>query len=152
PSNNNGSSVSSQAVTAVVPVQFGILAGAIALNPQTGLYEEHVVVTNTGLGTVLGVRLYVDGLRTNVTLYNASGTNAGRPYAQYNSALNPNQTVSFTLEFYNPTRQPFTNSLDAELILNPLTLVSNSSGATPITRVFVDSRIAGQPRFVIEFT
>jgi uncharacterized repeat protein (TIGR01451 family) len=69
PANNNGSSAASQVVTAVVPVQFGILAGTIALNPQTGLYEEQVVVTNTGLGTVLGVRLYVDGLRTNVTLY-----------------------------------------------------------------------------------
>ena len=148
PANNNGSSASSQVATLVVSTPFGVLAGTNVLNPQTGLYEEKVVVTNISGLTVLGVRLYVDGLRTNVFLYNASGTNAGRPYAQYNSSLNPNQTVTFTLEFYTPTRQPFTNSLDAEVITNPITLVTNSIGGTAITRVFMDPR---QGRFVIEF-
>ena len=149
PANNNGSSAGSQVVTLVVNSPFGLLAGTNTLNPQTGLYEEKVVVTNISGLTVLGVRLYVDGLRTNVTLYNASGTNAGRPYAQYNSSLNPNQTVTFTLEFFNPTRQPFTNSLDAEIITNPITLATNTVGGTAITRIFMDPR---NNRFVIEFT
>jgi hypothetical protein len=91
-----------------------------------------------------------------VVLYNASGTNASNtfgvnaPYAQYNSSLNPSQTVTFTLEFYNPYRLAFTNSLDAEAINNPQNLGTNASGATPITRVFMDTRTA-PPRFVIEF-
>ena len=151
PANNNGSAGSSQVGTAVVTAQFGILVGTNVLNAQTGLYEEQVVVTNISAVTVLGVRLYVDGLRSGVQLYNASGTNAGRPYAQYNSSLNPNQTVTFLLEFYNPSRLAFTNSLDAEAITNLLTLTTNSAGATAITRVFMDTRTTGQPRFVIEF-
>ena len=31
---------------------YRILAGTNVLNPQTGLFEEHVVVTNTGFATV----------------------------------------------------------------------------------------------------
>ncbi len=153
PANNNGSAGNSQVTTTVVAVpQFGILAGTNVLNPQTGLFEEQVVVTNTGFATVLGIQLYVDGLRSGVQLYNASGTNPGRPYVQYNSSLNPGQTVSFLLEFYVPDRQPFTNSLSAVAITNPVTLLTNNAGATPITRVFMDTRTTGQPRFVIEFT
>jgi hypothetical protein len=153
PANNNGSAGNAQVTTTVVAVpQFGILAGTNVLNPQTGLFEEHVVVTNTGFATVLGVQLYVDGLRSGVQLYNASGTNAGRPYVQYNASLNPGQTVGFLLQFFVPDRQPFTNSLSAVAITNPVTLLTNNAGATPITRVFMDTRTTGQPRFVIEFT
>jgi hypothetical protein len=121
------------------------------LNPQTGLFEERVVVTNIGPSTVLGVRLYVDGLRSGVWLYNASGTNASRPYAQSNSALDPNQTVTFLLEFYVANHLPFTNSVEAEPISDPLAAVANAAGAVPVTRVFMDTRIPGQPRLVVEF-
>jgi uncharacterized repeat protein (TIGR01451 family) len=149
--NNDGTASAAQVATAITVPQFGILASNATLNPQTGLYEEQVVVTNTSAGTVLGVRLYVDGLPSGVQFYNASGTNAGRPYAQYNSSLNPLQTVTFTLEFYNPRRVAFTNSLDAEAITTPLMYATNSTGSVAITRVFMDTRTTGQPRFVIEF-
>jgi uncharacterized repeat protein (TIGR01451 family) len=150
--NNNGTANNSVVVTTVLAVpQFGIRAGTNELNPQTGLFEQQVIVTNTGVSTVLGVRLYVDGLRSGVQFYNASGTNAGRPYAQYNSSLNPNTTVTFLLEFYVPDRRPFTNSLSAEALTNVLSIVINSTGSTPVPLPFLDTRIPGQTRFVIQF-
>ena len=119
-------------------------------DPQTGLFEQHDTVTNTGLSTAAAVRLLVGGLRTNVYLYNAAGTNGRRAYVQYNASLNPGQTVTFVLEFYVPDRQPFTNTLEAQAVL-PATAGTNSAGAVAVTLVFVDRRIAGEPRFVVEF-
>jgi hypothetical protein len=37
-----------------------------------------------------------------VSLYNAVGTNGGRPYVQYNAPLNPGETVIFLLESASP--------------------------------------------------
>ena len=152
PGNNNGSSTNSQAATilATAQGQFGLLTGAIVLNPQTGLFEQSVSITNTGPLTAAAVRLYVDGIRSGVQLYNASGINNGRPYAQYNLPLNPKQTVAFLLEFLVPDRGLFTDTLQAVAVLPAATIPAGGNGFT-ISRAFTDTHIPGSPRFVIEF-
>ena len=57
--NNSGVTPSARVLTAVSVAQFGILAGAPIFNPQTGLFEEQVMVTNNAAVTILGFRLYV---------------------------------------------------------------------------------------------
>jgi len=64
--------------------------------------------------------------------------------------LDPNQTVQFVLEFYDGDRRSFTNSLEAQAVL-PDSSGTNSGTGMAISRAFIDSRIAGSPRFVIEF-
>ncbi len=153
PANNNGASTNSQAVTTVATAQgqFGIsIYATITLNPQTGLYEQSVTVTNTGPVTAAAVKLYVDGLRSGVQLYNATGTDAGRPYVQYNAPLNPGQAVTFLLQFYIPDRGSFTDSFQAVAILPAAT--GSVSGGFAINRTFIDTRVSGSPRLVIEFT
>ena len=150
PTNNTGVSPASQVQTTVGPAQFNFLAGTPTLNPQTGLYEEAVTVTNSGTVTVAGFQLYVGGLRSGVSLFNATGTNNGLPYVQYNSAVNPTNTVSLILEFYNPSRLAFTNSLSAVAILPPNTGTSGTNGSVLINRVFLDNRFT-PARVVVEF-
>ena len=167
--NNNGTLPASQAATVVAVPQFNVVAGTNvtqlapgtyrvttnAFNPQTGLYEEVVTVTNTGTTTVAGVRLLVSGLRSGVTLYNATGTNGGTPYVEYDGPLNPTNTVppfavTFTLEFYDALRVAFTNTVTAVAILPPGTVSVGTNGVT-VTNVFMDTRIAGDTRFVVEW-
>jgi hypothetical protein len=138
--------------------QFGVRAGTNVFNPQTGLFEESVTVTNIGASTAAAIRLLVTNInstngvpRTNVYLYNATGTNAGISYVQYNAPLDPGQTVNFTLEFYVADRRPFTNSFIVQEVL-PASTGTNAAGGVPIDREFMDLRIVGSPRFVIEFT
>jgi len=159
PDNNNGSAVSARVITVVLPTLFGISSGTNVFNPQTGLYEQTVVITNiTGI-TVAAVRLLVGDFatpggipRSDVWLWNATGTNVdGRRYVQYNAPLDPGQFVPLRLEFYNPTRQPFTNSLEAEAVL-PAPATTNISGGVDIDVAFTDNREPGSPRFVIEWT
>ena len=149
--NNDGTASASQVRTVVAPSQFALLAGTPVFNPQTGLFEESVVVTNVGATTVAGVRLYVSGLRSGVTLYNATGTTNGTPYLEYDSAVDPSNTVAFALEFYDVNRQPFTDTLTAVAILPPNNSTTSSNGVA-IIREFVDTRIPGDMRFVIEFS
>jgi uncharacterized repeat protein (TIGR01451 family) len=150
PTNNAGSSLVLQVLPAASSAQFGWFQGPAVLNPQTGLYEEPVIVTNTGAATVAGVRLYVGGLRSGVTLYNATGTTNGTPYVEYDASLNPVSTVTFTLEFYDANRLAFTNTLTAVEI--PFTsLPSAGTNGVAVTTEFMDTRIVGDTRFAIEF-
>jgi len=150
PTNNNGVSPGSQAQTVVAPVQLNVIAGTPVLNPQTGLFEETVTVTNSGAVTVLGFRLRVTALTSGVTLYNATGTTNGAPYVDYLFPLNPSNSVGLILEFYNPLRRAFTNTLSVEAILPGDISLSSTNHSVAVSRVFTDTR-NDDLRFVIEF-
>jgi hypothetical protein len=158
-SNNDGSAAFSRVTTFVAPVAFGVRQGTNVFNPQTGLYEQLVGVTNLSGSTVAAFQVLVGDFastngtpRTNVWLWNATGTNFdGRRYVQYNLPLDPGSNATVRLEFYNPTRVPFTNSIEIVATL-PTPAVTNLSGGVVIDRAFTDLRIAGEPRFVIEWT
>jgi len=136
-------------VTASLSSGFLISAGTNIFNPQTGLFEQRVTVTNTGTNTAAAVRLLVGGLRGGVALYDASGTNSGRPFVQYNAPLNPGQAVTFRLEFYVPDRHPFNDTLEAQAVLPIAPTIA--TGGVVIDRKFMDNRIPAEPRFVIEW-
>jgi uncharacterized repeat protein (TIGR01451 family) len=147
PTNNTGVTPASRAVTEIGVAQFSILAGTPVFNPQTGLYEETVTVTNNAATTILGFRLHVGGLTNNVTLYNASGTTNGVPFVNYNFPVDPSNAVSLILEFYNPTRQAFTHTLWAEAILPTATGTISTNGAAAAS-IHADPRTG---RVFIEF-
>ena len=151
PTNNTGVLPVARVQTLVALPQFGILAGTPVFNPQTGLYEEQVTVTNTGTITVAGIQVYVGGLRSGVWLWNATGTNAGVPYLQYSSPIDPGNSVHFVLEFYNPSRTAFTNTLTVVAIVPSITTMSGFTNSVPINKIFTDTRTS-PTRFIIEWT
>ena len=73
---------------------------AMHLNLQTGLFEQKVRVSNPTYSTFNAVRVYVTGLQSGVTVYNASGSTNGVPYVQSNQAVPPGSYVDFTIEYY----------------------------------------------------
>jgi uncharacterized repeat protein (TIGR01451 family) len=144
----------------VLSAQFGVRQGTNVFNPQTGLYEQLVTVTNApGNPTVPAFQVLVGDIRgtngiarTNVWLWNYTGTNVdGRRYVQYNSPLDPGSNATVRLEFYNPLRTPFTNSIEIVATL-PAAAVTNLSGGVVVDRTFWDYRTAGDSRLVIEWT
>jgi len=150
PTNNTGVLPNAQAQTQVTLPQFTLLAGLPVLNPQTGLYEEQVTVTNSGNVTVAGIQLYTGGLRSGVSLYNAAGTNGGVPYVQYAFPLDPSSTVHFVLEFYNPSRLAFTNSLYVVAYVPANNTTAGTNNSIAVNTVFADLR-SNPPRIVIEW-
>jgi len=71
-------------------------------NPQTGLLEQTIRITNVGTSAVASARVVLTGL-TN-WLFNAVGTNNGNPFVVYGSTLDTNQSVDLVLEYFIPTR------------------------------------------------
>jgi uncharacterized repeat protein (TIGR01451 family) len=153
--NNNGTLPASQHSVPVAPSYVGIsLVGSIVFNPQTGLYEQTVNVTNTGNVTFAALRLFstvISNTTPPIQLRNAAGTNNGRPYVQFNAPLDPGNYVTFILEFYNPLRVAFSTLLEAEATLPPV-LTASTNGAVSITRIFQDNQPGHTGRIVIEWT
>jgi uncharacterized repeat protein (TIGR02543 family) len=81
-----------------------VSASPITLNPQTGLLEQTVRVSNTDLLTVGAVRLLVNGLPADVQVYNASGSIGGIPYLQHDFPLAQGEEIVFVIEYYRLSR------------------------------------------------
>ncbi|MBL9175643.1 MAG: DUF11 domain-containing protein [Verrucomicrobiales bacterium] len=73
-------------------------------NPQTGLLEQRIGLTNRGSVSIPAARVMVGGL-TN-WLYNATGTNQSTPFVSYPARLDPGQGVEFVLQYFSSSRQP----------------------------------------------
>ncbi|MDR3457511.1 MAG: choice-of-anchor Q domain-containing protein [Verrucomicrobiae bacterium] len=132
----------------------GLQAHTAVLNPVTGLYEEKIGVTNAA-GPVSGLQLLVGGLPSNVSLYNVAGTNNGLPYAQFDAVMLPGAANTFLLQFYNPTRRGFTNTVTVIALAagtNGVPGSANNAASIPISKVLMDNSLPGSPRFSLGFT
>ena len=81
-------------------------------NPQNGLIEQSILVSNVGTNPVAAVRLVVTGLTNR--LFNAVGTNSGSPFVVYTAPLAAplatNSSVTLRLQYFPRKNFPFTNS------------------------------------------
>jgi hypothetical protein len=108
-------------------------------NPQNGLVEQSIKLSNIGTNDVPAARVVVTGLLTN-RLFNASGTNNGNPFVVYAATLGTNQSVSLLLQFFVLNYFSFSNSqMQAFAVPLPdLTPPASSSSASTnlnITRI-----------------
>ncbi|HKW28362.1 MAG TPA: DUF11 domain-containing protein [Verrucomicrobiae bacterium] len=78
-----------------------------AYNPQNGLVEQSITVTNNDTNNAIAVRVVVAGLTNR--LFNAVGTNSGNPFVVYSAALNTNQSVNLLLQYSASAYFTFTN-------------------------------------------
>ena len=108
-------------------------------NPQNGLVEQFIMVSNAGPNSVPSARVVVTGL-TGQQLFNNVGTNSGNPFVVYRSPhWTPNQTVSLLLQFFAANYFTLTNSqLQAFAVPVPNLappVVSSSSTNLVISRI-----------------
>jgi uncharacterized repeat protein (TIGR01451 family) len=111
---------------------------AQVINPQDGLEEQTILLSNLGKNDVSAERLVVTG--SPKKLYNAVGTNNGNPFVTVGAGLNPLSSLTLLLQ-YNPRGSfPFTNGqLQAYAVpppnLTPPTATSTSTNIN-ITGIF----------------
>jgi uncharacterized repeat protein (TIGR01451 family) len=145
----------------IIPIGSGLyVVGTSAFDPQTGFFEESVTVTNIGSAVVHALRLYIGNLPGGVSLYNATGTNNGVPYVEYDPPYNTpilpypiyttNCSVTFVLEFYVSNREQFTNSLTAVAIVPP-TAATMPAGTVITSTITPDNRNPSDVRYLITF-
>jgi hypothetical protein len=139
PANNTAS------VTAVVtapvtnpppPANLTAQIGAITFNPQTGLYQQTLLVSNLTGVALTAVRVTILHLPAFVLVYNASGLTNGQPYVESDQPVASGGSVTFLLQYYVATRQTFasTNFL--------VTAVAAATPATATGTVLQVDRVA----------
>ena len=85
------------------------------VNPQTGLLEQRVVIGNTcATPNTTPYRVLITSLPAGVQVYNATGTNNGTPFVQYNGPIPANGSVTLTIEYYVTNRATFTPTVTLE--------------------------------------
>jgi hypothetical protein len=150
PSNNSATSSLSRISVEIVAPEYGLYNAPIELNPQTGLFEQHIVVTNTMTVDAPAFRVEVSGLRRGVSLWNAAGTTNGVPYVQIDTAVDAGTSMPVILEYYVPDFLPVTNSLTVVWKLQDGTEVVSNAGVA-IDPPYMDRRDPTAERFVLEF-
>jgi plastocyanin len=119
-SDNAGASTTSLPVNIIVTGQTNqppgitnitiLLVSPISFEPQTGLFNQSVGVTNGTGSAVTAVRLSVLGLPADVVLYDASGSTNGAPFVEYRQPLDAGASVAFLLEYYRSNRLEFVST------------------------------------------
>ena len=149
-SDGRGGMATANVDVVVVNVPFSFSVTPAVFNPQTGLFEQNITIVNDSFITVPAMRIDITSLRTNIKVWNATGSNGATPYLLFNRALNPSESGTIKVEYYVQDRKPFTPGIS---IVAALPAAPNTTTNTPgvaIDRCFIDSR-DGQ-RFVIEWT
>jgi len=120
--------------------QFIVMGGNLVLNPATGLYEQSVTVTCVTNTAITGVRLLVGNLPSGVVMFNSAGTNGAASYTQFPVPMNPGDTATFYLQFVNPRRLSFTNSLQG--VAAPyIPYVTPGGTGVPIAQLVMDQGV-----------
>jgi uncharacterized repeat protein (TIGR01451 family) len=112
---NNTASVTATVTAPVInpPPPTNLMAqqiGAITFNPQTGLYQQTLLVTNSTGVALTAVRVTILNLPTFVVVYNASGLTNGQPYVESDQPVAIGGNVTFLLQYDVATRQTFAST------------------------------------------
>jgi hypothetical protein len=120
----NDAVTNSLEVTTFLPSDLEFLVVTQRISRQTGLLEMFGVLTNKADTNVPAARVTVSGLTGYNWLYNATGTNSGIPYVNYNNTISNRSGVNLTLEFYAIPRGWLTNLQFAAFAMELLDVVT----------------------------
>ena len=104
---NNSATTNITVLDYLPGVLVAVTNSAQTTNPQNGLEEQSILLSNVGAVGVPAARVVVTGLPKK--LYNAVGTNGGNPFVTLGAPLAAGQSVGLLLQ-YNPRGSfPFTD-------------------------------------------
>jgi hypothetical protein len=87
--------------------------------------EQRIAISNASAETLPAARVRVGALPSPVRLFNAVGTNEGRPFVVHGAPLASQEIVPLTLQFKVPSREQF--------LLDPAHLQANGMNAVDLT-------------------
>jgi hypothetical protein len=131
---NHGASAESAPVSiTVLDLPPMMVVSPVRFNPQSGLFEVTVRISNPTTTTFPAVRVLVYGLASNAQVYNASGTNNGVPFVQSRAEVPPGESTDLVIEFYAPDRVAPEPTLVPQVVL-PITPPNPVGNFQRITR------------------
>jgi len=104
---NNSAATNINVIGYLSGLLVAVTNSAQTVNPQNGLEEQSILLTNAGTNDVPAARVVVTGLTNR--LFNAVGTNDGNPFVYYSASLAAGQSVNLLLQYAPRIAFPFTN-------------------------------------------
>lgn len=105
--NNNFASTNVLVINYLPGTLVAVTNSAQITNPQNGLTEQSILVSNIGTNDVPSVRVVVTGLTNR--LINVVGTNNGNPFVVYGTTLAAGGSVNLLLQYFPRGTFLFTN-------------------------------------------
>jgi uncharacterized repeat protein (TIGR01451 family) len=118
------------------PLPGQLLANVVSpqhYNPQTGLMEQTIRLSNLGTQDVASARVIVSGL--DGAVFNSVGTNSGNPFVICSGTLGAGQSIDLLLEYFVPKRRPVPDPTLAAIVVPTPHLTAPASSPPNITRV-----------------
>lgn len=138
---NNSASTNITVISYLPGLLVAVTNSEQGYNPQNGLVEQSITVTNADTNDVPAARVVVTGLTNR--LFNAVGTNNGSPFVYYSALLAAGQSVNLLLQYSASAYFPFTNGqLQAFAVPvpnwtpPPVTATSTNISISRIVRLF----------------
>lgn len=131
-----------------LPAPSLVTTSALAVNRQTGLWEQRITVRNTAQRAIGGFEISVTGLPAGTTLYNASGTRPPAFIVGYYQPIAAGGPVAITLEYYAPGRAVVTPVLSTAVMLPRDATLSAMGNEIRIDRM----QMLEPGAFLLEFT
>jgi hypothetical protein len=136
----------------IIGPRLDVLTG-LSFNPQSGLFEQLVRVTNPVpppvAGTMSAARVLIGNLPAGARVYNATGATNGQFYVQYDHALAPGESVDFMIEYHLLDRVNLpTPTLQAQVVR----AATATEPPSPNTALSIDRVMVTQGRLLLEFT
>jgi sugar lactone lactonase YvrE len=110
-------------------------ASGLALNRQTGLWEQTVTVQNTAGRAIGGFTAAVTGLPSTACLYNASECQSANPLAGYYRPLAAGESVTMILEYFSPSRSALLNPAFTMSLALPQEAPVSAPGGLAVDRI-----------------
>lgn len=109
PVSANNSSSAGSSVGTYLPGTLTVTVLAQAFNPQTGLHEQTLQLSNAGPSAVASARILVSGTTSTNYVWYEAGTNGGKQFVIYPLPLEPYQTGNLVLQHYSTRSYSITN-------------------------------------------
>jgi hypothetical protein len=103
-------------------------------NPQTGLFDEVVRISNPTPNSLTAARVFIGDLGTGMQVFNGSGTANGAAFVQTKLPIPAGGSADLTIEYYVPNFQTPNPNLRAEVVGPAVQLASQSVSFVPATR------------------
>ena len=132
---NDGASALSPAVSVTVlerPPSFALQP--VHFNPQTGLFEEIIRISNPSQKVLEGARVVISNLRAGAAVFNASGKTNGLSYVQTILPIQAGQSIDLRIEYYVPDFLLPEPILTMEVVPPSLAPAPPTGSFVPVTR------------------
>ena len=128
----------------VIPDPAITTQSTLTFNPQTGLWEQQVIIRNTGLRSIAGFEIHITGISAPAVVYNAGNSQPSHFSVGYYLPVLASESIPLVLEYQAP---------EGSTLHPGFTALTVPPRPAPPADIAIDRAVMMEPgAFLLEFT